>query len=328
MTDTHDTRFDYTLDERQQSMLQAVGITLWLPPAAPAPQSEVQSTTLKADASVEKFKENRLLDQEGRARGAIETIANRVTQSEQNAPTTKSSLAISPTRAPDTAQPSVKPAMRLAGVDQMDWLGLQSAVANCQACGLCESRRSAVFGAGQASAADGVSPKVDWLIVGDAPDEEEDAQGQPFVGQAGQLLDNMLAAMKVGKTESGKATGLSRNLGVYITPAVKCSPPVSRNASPEEIATCAAYLAQQIELLRPTVILAMGKSAIASLICSNEPLGKLRGRAHALQHAGVQAPVIVTYHPLFLLRNPQEKAKAWADLQLAMQTFAERSVSS
>ncbi|NJS35382.1 MAG: uracil-DNA glycosylase [Brachymonas sp.] len=201
----------------------------------------------------------------------------------------------------------------------MDWPSLQSAVQSCQACALCESRKNTVFGVGQAPAQETEAPQVDWLIVGEAPGENEDLQGEPFVGQAGKLLDNMLAAMKIG--EAG--AGLSRSKGVYIANVLKCRPPTNRNPSPDEVAMCEPYLARQIELLRPKIILAMGKFAISSLTGSNDPVGKLRGRIHNLQHASYQAPVIVTYHPAYLLRNLPDKAKAWADLILAMQTYQE-----
>jgi DNA polymerase len=125
--------------------------------------------------------------------------------------------------------------------------------------------------------------------------------------------------MKVGE----KGAGLTRTQGAYIANVLKCRPPANRNPSPDEVAMCEPYLARQIELLRPKIILAMGKLAISSLIGSNEPVGKLRGRVHALKHPSYPAPVIVTYHPAYLLRNLPEKAKAWADLLLAMQTYRE-----
>jgi uracil-DNA glycosylase len=204
----------------------------------------------------------------------------------------------------------------------LTWPELQSAVASCQACGLCASRQNTVFGVGQASSDALQAPQVDWLIVGEAPGENEDSQGEPFVGQAGKLLDNMLAAIKVSEDLSTGTLGLSRRQGTYITNVLKCRPPANRNPSPEEVAMCEPYLARQIELLRPKVILAMGKFAIQSLTGSTEAVGKLRGRVHTLRHPHYQAPVIVTYHPAYLLRNLPEKAKAWRDLLLAMETFA------
>ncbi|RYF42451.1 MAG: uracil-DNA glycosylase [Comamonadaceae bacterium] len=184
---------------------------------------------------------------------------------------------------------------RPAGIAQMDWEALAAAVAGCRACRLCESRRNTVFGTGDL--------RADWLIVGEAPGENEDLQGEPFVGQAGKLLDNML-----------KAIGLDRHRQVYIANVLKCRPPGNRNPEPAEVAQCEPYLARQVALLQPRIILAMGRFAVQSLLQTTEPIGKLRGRVH--QYAGV--PVIVTYHPAYLLRNLPEKAKAWADLCLAM----------
>ena len=185
---------------------------------------------------------------------------------------------------------------RPAGIEQMGWEALAQAVAGCRACGLCESRRNTVFGVGDTQA--------DWLIVGEAPGENEDLQGEPFVGQAGKLLDNML-----------KAIGLDRRHKVYIANVLKCRPPGNRNPEPAEVAQCEPFLARQVALLQPRIILAMGRFAVQSLLQTTEPIGKLRGRVH--QYAGV--PVVVTYHPAYLLRNLPEKAKAWADLCLALE---------
>ena len=144
--------------------------------------------------------------------------------------------------------------------------------------------------------------QADWLIVGEAPGENEDLQGEPFVGQAGKLLDNML-----------KALGLDRRQNVYIANVLKCRPPGNRNPEPQEVAQCEPFLRRQVQLLQPRIILAMGRFAVQSLLGSSEPIGKLRGRRH--EYMGV--PVVVTYHPAYLLRNLPDKAKAWADLCLA-----------
>ncbi len=296
-----DTDFDFSLDEIQRSMLEAMGIRIWLPepervvaraaPSAPAP------------AFVARNEQNRPVAVMEYASHAIKKIATAPTPSipAPNVPAHTSRIP------------------RAAGIEQMSWPILQEAVQSCQACALCESRKRTVFGVGQAAINETDAPQVDWLIVGEAPGENEDAQGEPFVGPAGKLLDNMLAAMKIGK--EGK--GLSRSEGVYIANVLKCRSPANRNPSADEVAMCEPYLARQIELLRPKMILAMGKYAIFSLTGSNEPVGKLRGRVHTLKHATYQAPVIVTYHPAYLLRNLPDKAKAWADLVLAMQTFSE-----
>jgi uracil-DNA glycosylase len=189
-------------------------------------------------------------------------------------------------------------------VSRLDWEGLQSAVAGCQACGLCHSRRHTVFGAGDRQA--------DWMIVGEAPGENEDLQGEPFVGVAGQLLDNMLHA--VGRSRTGSSEADMR--GAYIANVLKCRPPANRNPQPSEVAQCEPYLARQVALVQPKIILAMGRFAVQSLLRNDEPIGRLRGRVH--RYEGV--PVIVTYHPAYLLRTPSDKAKAWADLCLAMET--------
>jgi uracil-DNA glycosylase len=191
-------------------------------------------------------------------------------------------------------EPAAPPQSRGAGIDLMSWVELAQAVASCRACELCSGRTNTVFGVGDLQA--------DWLIVGEAPGENEDRQGEPFVGAAGQLLDNML-----------KALGLSRRDKVYIANVLKCRPPGNRNPQPEEVAQCEPFLRRQVQLLQPKIILAMGRFAVQSLLDSTEPIGKLRGRPH--QYLGV--PVVVTYHPAYLLRNLPDKAKAWADLCLA-----------
>ena len=183
----------------------------------------------------------------------------------------------------------------------MDWPRLEATVAACRACVLCESRRHTVFGTG--------STQADWMVVGEAPGENEDREGLPFVGPAGELLDNMLRAVGRSRTGSGAQ-------GAYIANVLKCRPPSNRNPLPAEVAQCAPYLARQVALLKPKIILAMGRFAVQSLLQTNEPIGKLRGRVHGYQ--GV--PVIVTYHPAYLLRAPTDKAKAWADLCLALET--------
>ena len=186
----------------------------------------------------------------------------------------------------------------------MDWEALRAAVAGCQACGLCQSRKNTVFGVGDTQAR--------WLVVGEAPGENEDLQGEPFVGQAGQLLDNMLKAIGLNRQATGEAS-------VYIANVLKCRPPANRNPGPEEVLQCEPYLRRQVELLQPQIILALGRFAAQSLLQASVPdvagipLGKLRGQVY--RYGGV--PVIVSYHPAYLLRTPQDKAKAWADLCLA-----------
>jgi uracil-DNA glycosylase family 4 len=195
--------------------------------------------------------------------------------------------------------PAPAPARPASPVATLDWPALRDAVAACQACGLCQGRTNTVFGVGDEHA--------DWMIVGEAPGENEDLQGEPFVGAAGQLLDNMLKA--VGRSRTGQGAQ-----GAYIANVLKCRPPANRNPQPDEVAQCEPYLARQVALVKPKVIVAMGRFAVQALLKTNEPIGRLRGQVH--HYEGV--PVIVTYHPAYLLRTPTDKGKAWADLCLAM----------
>ena len=211
--------------------------------------------------------------------------------------------------------PGLQP--RPAGVELMDWPALQAAVAGCRACALCESRKNTVFGIGPV-AADGAAPQVDWLIVGEAPGENEDLAGEPFVGQAGKLLDNMLLAIGLQRGDDAPVrAGVSRSL--FITNVLKCRPPANRNPDPAEVAQCEPYLKRQVELLQPKMILALGKFAAQSLLQDSVPevqkipLGKLRGQV--FRYLGV--PVVVSYHPAYLLRSLGDKGKAWDDLCLA-----------
>jgi len=195
------------------------------------------------------------------------------------------------------------PGARPLGTEAMDWPALREAVAGCTACGLCRTRTQTVFGVG--------NERAHWMIVGEAPGEQEDRQGEPFVGKAGQLLDNML-----------RAVGLSREPGeaerqVFICNVLKCRPPGNRNPEPAEVAQCEPYLLRQVQLVQPRLILAMGRFAVQSLLRTDEAIGRLRGRVH--RYAGV--PTIVTYHPAYLLRNLPDKAKAWDDLCLARETL-------
>ena len=182
----------------------------------------------------------------------------------------------------------------------LDWPALRETVAACRACRLCESRKQTVFGVGHA--------RAHWMVVGEAPGAQEDEQGEPFVGAAGQLLDAMLRALGLSRAEDGDAADR-----VYIANALKCRPPGNRNPQPDELQRCEPFLVRQIELVRPKLILAMGRFAVQALLRTSEPIGRLRGRAHRYQ--GV--PLVVTYHPAYLLRNLPDKARAWEDLCLA-----------
>lgn len=184
----------------------------------------------------------------------------------------------------------------------MGWEALREAVRACRKCALCEQRRQAVFGVGNESAP--------WLFVGEGPGADEDQQGEPFVGQAGKLLDHMLAAI-----------GLARGREVYIANVVKCRPPGNRTPTAEEAAACAPYLDRQIDLIRPRLIVALGKTAAVRLLATEASLASLRGKVH--RYRGT--PLVITYHPAYLLRNLPDKAKAWEDLLFARRTFAAAS---
>lgn len=195
------------------------------------------------------------------------------------------------------AEAAITSDTRDASVAGMDWPELEQAVKACTACGLREGCTQTVFGVGNRQA--------EWLVIGEAPGADEDKQGEPFVGRAGQLLNSMLAAI-----------GLKREQ-VYIANILKCRPPGNRDPKPEEAALCRAFLERQIALIQPKLILAVGRIAAQNLLATDTPIGRLRGHVHQLH--GI--PVVVTYHPAYLLRSPGEKRKAWTDLQFAVRTL-------
>ena len=180
----------------------------------------------------------------------------------------------------------------------MDWPQLKAKVAGCTDCKLRPGCTQTVFGVGD--------EKAQWMLVGEAPGSEEDRLGEPFVGQAGKLLDNMLASIS-----------LARGKNVYIANVLKCRPPGNRNPEPDEVAACSPHLLRQIELIKPKLILAMGRFAAQALLGTDATIASLRGKVH--EYAGV--PLIVTYHPAYLLRTLPDKAKAWADLVFAAKTI-------
>lgn len=208
--------------------------------------------------------------------------------------------------AADSIAAAAKPALAVSGesssqadtgVASMDWPALEQAVRNCTLCPLHTTRTNPVFGVGNRNA--------QWMIIGEAPGGDEDRQGEPFVGRAGQLLNSML-----------KAIGLAREQ-VFITNILKSRPPHNRDPQPAEVGACIPYLYRQIELVNPVLILCVGRIAAQTLLETSDTIGKLRGRLHTLASG---RPLVVTYHPAYLLRSPGEKRKSWADLVLAMQT--------
>jgi DNA polymerase len=296
-------------------MLAEMGVNVWWqearspeppmsrPAAAPAGRDRVASGQAASQAATRAPHPPR----PPAAAGQAPVLAASPAAPQPAAPRTTSPIGAAPAaRAPERA------VIPLAEVPA-DQAALADAIRACRACDLGALRRQAVPGMGD--------PAPDWLVVGEAPGEEEDRQGLPFVGRAGQLLDRMLAAMD-----------LSRERKVYIANVIKCRPPHNRNPDPVEIAQCEPYLLRQVELLQPRIILAMGRFAAHTLLAHSPafpnpealrqlPLGKLRGRVHTVNLGGRTLPLIVTYHPAYLLRSPAEKAKAWADLCLAMETL-------
>jgi len=195
--------------------------------------------------------------------------------------------------------PAPAPIVRLPATPAADWGTLRERVAACTACDLCKTRTQTVFGVGSTSA--------DWLVIGEAPGADEDRQGEPFVGRAGQLLNAMLLAI-----------GLPRET-VFIANILKCRPPGNRDPKPEEVARCLPYLQAQIALLKPKIMLAVGRIAAQNLLATDLPLARLRGKLHRFGEA--DTPLVITYHPAYLLRTPSDKRKAWEDLKFARATW-------
>ncbi|HEX5355638.1 MAG TPA: uracil-DNA glycosylase [Aquabacterium sp.] len=294
--------------DTQRAMLREMGIPPFWPEEA-APADEAAQTPAPMPAKAEAPAQGPFV-QAGAAVSAQLPSAG-ATGAASSAPPASSATSARPATPRSPAAPTAKPVdvplgPRPVGVETMDWPALREAVASCQACSLCQSRTQPVFGVGHEQA--------QWMIVGEAPGEQEDKQGEPFVGRAGQLLDRMLAALALTRSEADATQQ------VFIANVLKCRPPANRNPQPQEVAQCEPFLTRQIELVKPKVILAMGRFAVQSLLKSSEPIGKLRGKVHEV--AGV--PVIVTYHPAYLLRSPADKALAWDDLCLAREVMRSR----
>ncbi len=230
---------------------------------------------------------------------ATEESKEEPSQAEASPTRTASAAPLRPT-VPTAAglPPGVSAAEREQRILRMDWTELKETVAGCIACNLCKTRRQTVFGTGDEHA--------EWMLVGEAPGAEEDARGEPFVGQAGLLLDSMLAALSMKRGEN-----------VYIANVLKCRPPGNRNPEPGEVARCSPHLLRQLALIKPKLILAMGRFAAQSLLESEASIASMRGRVHRYQGL----PVIVTYHPAYLLRNLPDKYKSWQDLVFAKKTM-------
>ena len=289
--------------ERQRAMLREIGIPPFWPQEQVAP-SEASSSVVEMATAAPRTDTVRPAPAVAASPSAVPIAVQ--------TPVAPPSPARPPAKAPASTFVKLAAALpdaaalgtRPEGIDRMDWPALRDAVANCHACGLCESRKQPVFGTGHEQA--------DWMIIGEAPGEQEDKQGEPFVGRAGQLLDRMLAAIDLTRAEDAASKQ------VFIANVLKCRPPANRNPQPQEVAQCEPFLMRQIALVKPKVIVAMGRFAVQSLLKSTEPIGRLRGRVHEV--AGV--PVVVTYHPAYLLRSPADKGLAWDDLCLAREVMA------
>ena len=259
------------MDKRRASVLQEMGVTRWVPRAAKTASEQPEPAMREAAWE-----------------SPVEEIPTPATSVSRPAP-----------------QPDIRPDSDMAAPAVADpradtWEALRQRVAHCTACSLHETRTQTVFGVGNVNA--------DWMVIGEAPGQEEDRRGEPFVGRAGQLLDAMLLA-----------AGFPRDQ-VFIANILKCRPPNNRDPRPEEAVACSGYLKKQIEWVAPKIILAVGRHSAQNLLGSDAPIGKLRGKVH--RHAASGTPVIVTYHPAYLLRQPLEKRKAWEDLKLALRVVA------
>jgi uracil-DNA glycosylase family 4 len=288
------------LDDRRLAMLKEMGVPFWRPLARPGVGDAAPVAALEEDPTrTPAVPAKEWPDAPAAARWRPGPSASPPGPATARPPS------------PPAAPQSPSPPAAVPEAAGLDWPALRQAVAECRACGLCEKRRQTVFGVGH--------PHAHWMVVGEAPGEQEDLRGEPFVGPAGRLLDQMLAALGLTRAEAAPegAPALTPDRQVYIANTLKCRPPGNRNPEPAELARCEPFLVRQIELVRPQVILAMGRFAVQALLRTDEPIGRLRGRVHRYQ--GV--PLIVTYHPAYLLRNLLDKAKAWDDLCLAMETM-------
>ena len=293
--------------DRQRAMLEAMGLKLWTPPAASEAAPALPIAPMPAAAPSPRAGPPVPMAAPVRRGEVPVELPAEVAVAEPPAPRRVAEVLA---KALPSATPAAPPPASTSGpsreaIARLDWPALRDEVAACRACSLCESRKNTVFGVG--------NERAHWMVVGEAPGEQEDLKGEPFVGAAGKLLDSMLRALGLSREEAPPQRQ------VYIANTLKCRPPRNRNPDPAELAQCEPFLQRQIELIQPRIILAMGRFAVQQLLRSQEPIGRLRGRVHRYQ--GV--PLIVTYHPAYLLRNLPDKARAWEDLCLALKTLDE-----
>lgn len=257
--------------------MQAMGIPVWKPKASPLPELPAENLSSPPVFPLGMDAEDTVSVRPSRDNGRGGEVA--------------------------PAKPDAAPA-QLPSCSQMDWEALGTTVVACTRCAISQTRSRTVFGVGDRQA--------DWMLIGEAPGAEEDRQGEPFVGKAGQLLTNMLLAI-----------GMRRET-VYIANVLKCRPPNNRDPKPDEVSNCRGYLERQIELVNPALILVVGRIAAQNLLQTDAPLARLRGREHRAPLTGT--PVVVTYHPAYLLRQPADKRKAWQDLLFAREITDRRHV--
>jgi len=276
------------MSARRLQYLKAMGVDVWVDRSRPRGGSEVEAAA-SVPATV--------------AEPQVQAIAAVAEPKLQPAPSTRRQPAAPVAPAPHY-DPGPSPSMPMPTAPRelpRDWAALQASVRACQACKLCGTRTQTVFGVGP-----DVAP---LMIVGEGPGADEDAQGEPFVGRAGKLLDEML-----------RAIGRSREQDTYIANVVKCRPPGNRDPEPDEVEACRPYLERQLEQVKPRLIVALGRVAAQRLLQTDAPLSRLRGPMHA--YGPQQTPLIITYHPAYLLRSPREKAKSWEDLKRIHQFLA------
>ncbi len=284
------------LDERQRAMLLEMGVRVWLP-----------GTDFATVAGNEPAEHAPALPTRTAMPAAVRPAP--VVEQRPAAPVPLASRPVPVQAAPVAATAPANASIQPSALAALDWNSLADTAAACESCGLCAGRKHATLQPAQQT-------QADWMVVGDPPEEDEDSAAQAFVEAPGLLLDNMLKAVGASRTGSGAQ-------GAYATNVVKCRPPHGRNPQPADLAQCAAYLQREIELVQPKVIFAVGRFAIQTLLSEHgalatQPLGKLRGSVY--RYRGI--PVVVSYHPKLLLRNSADKAKAWADLCLAMDALA------
>jgi uracil-DNA glycosylase family 4 len=284
---------------RRNQYLQAIGVDVWVSRHAAAVTSAAAAVTETSAATDSPA----VTPAASVADAAVASASTRVSPGTAGAVGTATSTTLAPldgARGHAGASTRPQPITPVAAPAVTTWESLRAEVLTCTKCSLHTSRTQGVFGVGNREA--------QWLVVGEAPGAEEDRRGEPFVGRAGHLLDAML-----------RAIGLSRANNVYIANVLKSRPPGNRDPKPEEVAACLPFLMRQIELLKPRVMLAVGRIAAQNLLATDAPLGRLRGKVH---HFGdLNTPLIVTYHPAYLLRTPSDKRKAWEDLKFARSVF-------